>query len=207
MSTCLEDICLFGLLCVYCDCQFMCVLFPFWFWEWDLGVDCICSWSVPFFFLRKSIWAWWSFFRLAHQSNLLDIFCAIVSVLLVRMSAHLVLSQRTSDSCNVNLPKDKVNFRILIHPRICFEICFPQLPITGYKCIFGYFGTKTFNFLGEKPHFIIKPYRYRKSFLKILSPLTMPQQATMCLCMCTFIIHMWVACWGTRGGVGVGAGR
>ena len=25
------------------------VCFPFWFWGWDVGFDCISSWSLPFF--------------------------------------------------------------------------------------------------------------------------------------------------------------
>ena len=44
--------------------------------------------------------------------------------------------QRTSDSCNVNLPIKSVKIKFLIYPRISLEICSSQLPLAGYKSTF-----------------------------------------------------------------------
>ena len=33
---------------------YMCASFPFKFWGWDVGSDCISSWALPFFLLNVS---------------------------------------------------------------------------------------------------------------------------------------------------------
>ena len=54
MTTCLGKI----VYSVYCACLSqtfinLCVFFPFWFWGWDVGFDCINSWPVPFYLPSK----------------------------------------------------------------------------------------------------------------------------------------------------------
>ena len=58
MTTCLEKSCSIGLLCVSSVnvYQSVCVIFPFWFGEWDVGFDCINSWPRGYktFFMLNS---------------------------------------------------------------------------------------------------------------------------------------------------------
>ena len=56
MTTCFGKICAFGSLCVsflhfvnLCVC--VCVLLPLWFWERDVGFDCINPWALLIFLL------------------------------------------------------------------------------------------------------------------------------------------------------------
>ena len=56
--------------------------------------------------------------------------------IIAHVDMDLARLERTSDSCNVNLPLKLVKIEFLVYPRISLEISCFQPPITGYEFIF-----------------------------------------------------------------------
>ena len=117
MTTCLWKSCSFGLLRVpfVNGCQFMYLLFPFWFWGQDMGSDCFSFWSLLIFLLKISSVSSLSYSALPYLTqSYLHYSIKFYSILPTPHHYHLCLKYKIESYLCYSLSAQSIPHRCLI---------------------------------------------------------------------------------------------